>query len=166
MQQWKKIFKENLDNLQSLAILGIGSELRADDYAGMYVGFKLQKYFLKNKISFPEIKIFLGATAPENFTGEIIKFAPSHLIIIDSADFKKEPGTICLLNPDEINGISFCTHLLPIKILIDYLLKNKKIEIIIIGIQPQTLKFGEVLSEPVKKSADLLIKTIKKIICV
>ena len=76
----------SLKGVNKLAILGVGSELRGDDIAGMVAAEIIQKANHKN------ITVFLGATAPENLTGEIKKFNPSHLLIIDAADTSSKPA--------------------------------------------------------------------------
>jgi hydrogenase 3 maturation protease len=136
-----------------VAVLTIGSELRGDDGAGVLVGDKLQKSLARRRKRIP-VKIFFGLTAPENLTGEIKRFKPSHVIIVDTADFKEKPGTVVVLDPGDVgDGVSFSTHKMPAKILVDYLQKSLECEVIIIGIQPKTVKFGKCLSKVVAGSA-------------
>lgn len=158
MQNLQIILKKKLENAKKVAVIGIGSELRSDDAAGLLVAEKLQK----SKI--PKLKVFLGATAPENLTGEIIKYKPSHIIIIDSAEMNQKPGTALLINPEEAGGISFSSHTLPIKMMVDYLSESLKSEILIIGIQPKTLMFGENVSKEVMGSVKKISNLIQKIL--
>lgn len=158
MQNLQIILKKKLENAKKVAVIGIGSELRSDDAAGLLVAEKLQK----SKI--PKLKVFLGATAPENLTGEIIKYKPSHIIIIDSAEMNQKPGTMLLINPEEAGGISFSSHTLPIKMMVDYLFESLKSEILIIGIQPKTLMFGENVSKEVMGSVKKISNLIQKIL--
>src|SRR5665647_2924663 len=139
MANLKTILKQKLKDAKRIVVLGIGSELRADDAAGLIVAEELKK--IKNL----KLKVFLGSTAPENFTGEIIKFKPTHILIVDSVDTDQKPGFILLINPDEVGGVSFSTHMLPVKMMVDYLLASLECEIIIIGIQPKILLFGETI---------------------
>ena len=158
MVNLKTQLKKKLKDAKKIAVLGIGSELRADDGAGLLVAEELKK--IKNL----KLKVFLGSTAPENFTGEIIKHKPTHIIIIDSVDTDQKPGFILLISPEEVGGISFSTHMLPIKMMVDYLLASLKCEIIIIGIQPKILTFGEIMSEEVKKSTRQVSDIIQQIL--
>ena len=64
METIKKALGSWIKPAKRLAILGIGSDLRGDDGAGMLVAEKLEKSLKKIKAS-PEVRIFLGATAPE-----------------------------------------------------------------------------------------------------
>jgi len=158
MANLKTILKQKLKDAKRIAVLGIGSELRADDAAGLLVAEELKK--IKNL----KLKVFLGSTAPENFTGEIIKFKPTHILIVDSVDTDQKPGFILLINPEEVGGVSFSTHMLPVKMMVDYLLASLECEIIIIGIQPKVLLFGETISKEVKKSTKQISGVIKQIL--
>ena len=91
MQTLATILRKRLDDAKKIAVLGIGSELRADDAAGLLVAKQI-------RMSFPQsqrVKIFLGHTAPENLISQIKKFKPLHLIIIDALDMAKRPGDRC-----------------------------------------------------------------------
>jgi hydrogenase 3 maturation protease len=155
MPNLKKILAAKLKGAKKIAVLGIGSELRGDDVAGELVAKGLSSSSKKIR-SQVRLRFFLGSTAPENLTGEIKKFQPSHIIIIDSADLGKKPGTIRLLSPKQIGGVSFSTHRIPTKVMVDYLLSSLGSKIIIIGIQPKTLLFGLPLSGEVERSVKLL----------
>jgi hydrogenase 3 maturation protease len=157
MNNPKNKLKNNLKKAKRLAILGVGSRLRADDSSGLLAAEVIQKN-IKNRHS--GLKVFFGETAPENLTGEIKKFKPTHLIIIDSADIDAKPGTIILLKPGQLQGISFCTHQLPLQILTKYLEKSLKCKIAIIGIQPKTLAFNKPVCAPVKKAVKEIAQAI------
>jgi hydrogenase 3 maturation protease len=155
--------KNKLLNAKKVAILGIGSELRGDDVAGLLAAQQIEKN-TKGKSITPQLQVFIGETAPENLTGEIKNFQPTHLIIIDAAELNKEPGHIEIMEPETIGGTSFCTHSLPLKIVIGYLLESFKFQAIIIGIQPKTLTFGAQPTKEVVAAAKNIAKTITKLL--
>jgi hydrogenase 3 maturation protease len=161
-----------LKGARRVAVLGVGSDFRGDDVAGIIVLDSLNKamarsqssrrfnvgYFVKHNI---KLKTFEGSTAPENLTGEIKTFKPTHLIIVDTADIGEKPGTVLLLRADEVGrGISFSTHKIPPKILIDYFASSLKCEIIIIGIQPRSIGFGKPASKTVIACAKSVASSI------
>ncbi len=152
MEQLKKLLKKRVEGSKRIVVFGVGSELRSDDAAGLLVAESISGR-IKKAGGKRNIKIILGSTAPENLTGEIRKFRPAHIIIVDSADIKKKAGTVALINADEVGGISFSTHMLPIKMIVDYLLGSLKCGITVIGIQPKNLKFNGRISAEVKKSS-------------
>ena len=163
MQTLETILKQKLRNAERVAILGIGSELRGDDVAGILTAQQIKKIISRKKTA-PEVRVFIGETAPENLTGEIKRFQPTHLIIIDAADLDSQPGHIKVLNPDTIGGTSFCTHSLPIKVMADYLLQSFDCQVITIGIQPKTLTFGSKPSKSVTDAAKKLSASIAKLL--
>lgn len=157
--------KNRLRDAKRVAILGIGSELRGDDAAGILVARYIGRApSVTKKQGF--LRVFEGATAPENLTGEIKKFKPTHLVIIDSADINEKVGVAKLIDPDKVSGFSSCTHSLPIKILVDYLAKSIGCEVAIIGIQPGRLDFASDISKEVKQTTRQVSKEIKDALCI
>ena len=179
-----------LKNAKRVALLGIGSTLRADDAAGTLIAQQAGRNLKNSRVpptksavpfstsantspkhsrptkmgEITAFKVFFGETAPENVTGEIRSFKPSHIIMIDSADFGAKPGTIRLIEPGEIGGFSFSTHALPLRMLAEYLIESLKCKIIVIGIQPKALKFGEKMSAEVRKAVKLVSSAIIEVL--
>ena len=154
MRTLRKTLRNRFYDAKKIAVLGIGSDLRADDVSGMLAARSLKDRLSKRKTRVP-VKIFFGETAPENLTGEIKRFKPSHLIMIDTIDAGKRAGSIYLFKPEEVgNGASFSTHKMPAKILIDYLVNSCGCQATVIGIQPKTVDFGKAVSGSVKASAE------------
>ncbi|MFH1190415.1 MAG: hydrogenase 3 maturation endopeptidase HyCI [Candidatus Omnitrophota bacterium] len=155
MRTLKDLLKNRISGAGKIAVLGIGSDLRADDVSGMLAAGILESSLAKRKKKpHVPVKIFFGSTAPENLTGEIKRFAPSHLVIIDTVDAGKKAGSIYLFQPEEISGgASFSTHKMPAKILIDYLAGSFPVQTTVIGIQPKTVDFGKPVSKSVVVSA-------------
>lgn len=141
-----------LADARRIAVLGIGSELRGDDQAGLLVARLLLDSGNMN-LSRHRLKVFCGATVPENLSGEIKRYHPSHLILIDAVDLGSNPGTVNLIRSDAISGPSFSTHAQPLSVFIDYLRQTTQCEIVVVGIQPKTLEFGSEPSLEVESSA-------------
>ncbi len=158
MPKIKKLLKDKLKSHKKIAILAIGSDLRGDDIAGIITGEYILS--LQGKRPSKKISVIFGCTAPENVTGEIKKAKPSHLIVIDAADMREKPGHIGIIDPEDMAGASFSTHMLPPKILLQYLNLFFKCEIIVVGIQPRSLTFGKECSSVVNKSAKKLAEII------
>lgn len=162
-QKLRKAFK----NAARVAVVGVGSELRADDAAGLLVLEHLQRKLLPQKkvgqrppaapSDKPDIKLFNGGTAPENLTGEIKRFKPDLLIMVDAIELGKRPGTIDLLDLQKIKDTAFLTHKLPLKLMLDYLAAEMSFTFIFIGIQPKSLDFAAPVSKPVLRSCRVLV---------
>jgi hydrogenase 3 maturation protease len=152
-----------LKSVKRLVILGVGSQFRSDDAAGIFTA-KLIKENISKSTKF-KVDVLLGETAPENLTGEIKKLKPTHLMIIDSADLSKKPGTVLLLSPRDIKGISFCTHQLPPSIMINYLKSSIACEVSLIAIQPKNLKVGDRLSKEVSAAVKSVSSCFLETVC-
>ncbi|HVP19631.1 MAG TPA: hydrogenase maturation peptidase HycI [Spirochaetia bacterium] len=137
-----------------VVLLGVGSELRGDDVVGVRIARRVESLHL------PGVTVLDGGTAPENLTGGIRKISPSHLIIIDSADMGDVPGSVRLLSPEQIVGMSFGTHALSLTVLAGYLHDETGCRVAIIGIQPRSLEFDAGLSEEAARSVDETVETL------
>jgi hydrogenase 3 maturation protease len=158
----KKALKTSLKGARRVALLGIGSELRQDDAAGALVAEKLERTLKPRRAGHPHVKIFHGATAPENLTGEIKRFKPTHIILVDTVEMEEKPGTILLLASDRIGGgVSFSTHKLPAKVLVDYFIRSIGCAVMIIGVQPKSLEFGKPVSRHVQESVREVVGAIR-----
>lgn len=142
--------RKALQGASAVGVLGVGSELRADDNVGMAVASALEVPAGTK----PPVKVFLGGVAPENLTGEIRKFKPSHLLIIDCGDFGGRPGEARMVHPDEDQfGGTFSTHKLPVKMLIDFLKGSFPFKTALIVVQPGTIEFGAPMSAEIGAAA-------------
>ena len=101
-----------------------------------------------------------GGSAPENFTGVIIKARPSHVVLVDAARMDLEPGAIRMVAPRSIDGASFSTHTLPAGVLISYLKHSIECDVITIGIQPKQTEFGTTVAPEVTKAVARVAKAL------
>lgn len=149
-------------------MLGVGSELRGDDAAGILVAQSLEKKFLKlkspGKNPQDRFRVFIGGTVPENLTGEIKRFKPTHLLIVDAADVGLKKGGVKFVDPQDVTGLSSSTHQFPMKIFADYISRSVGCRIGIIGIQPAQMKFDAPPSKEIKKSVKLVADVIAEVV--
>jgi hydrogenase 3 maturation protease len=143
---------------KKVAVLGIGSQFLTDDSAGIAIAEKLMLSFHHRK----NIKIFLGYTAPENLTGEIKRFHPDALIMLDAADLGEGPGTIRIVDLTNTDAMSFSTHKFPIKFTAEYLTKETGCKSIMIGIQPKCITDGCEMTPAVCEASDKVAAMLKK----
>jgi hydrogenase 3 maturation protease len=163
MPNLEKFLKNRLKDADRVALLAIGSEFRGDDAAGLLVANNITKSIKRTNKRF---KIFIGATAPENLTGDIKRFDPSHILLIDSVDFHDKPGSIVVLSPRDIgDGVSFSTHKMPARVLMQYFTKSFECDPVLIGIQPLTVDFGKnpsrVVVSAAREIAGAIVNAIK-----
>lgn len=151
--------KKFLKSREKLVILGIGNQLRGDDFSGSLVARKLN-----NTLENRNVVVLDGGTVPENFTGLIKRENPSHIILVDAADMKKPPGHIKIIKKDEISQYNISTHAMPLSFLIKYLEHSTKARIILIGIQPKEMELLDTVSPEIYTSITLLFDIFQEII--
>lgn len=154
IEELTKFFK----GAKRVVIVGVGSELRGDDAAGLEVVRRLKRILTSRRVMLVE-----GGAAPENFTTKIKRFNPTHIVFIDAADIGGEPGSMTLIAPERIVGSAF-THRLPLSFLADYLKTQINARILVIGIQPHHVDIGSEISGKVKKAIDVLADALVKIL--
>jgi hydrogenase maturation protease len=169
-----------------IVFMGLGEEKLTDDGVGPYIISEL--LYLSNKKF-----LFINAGIdPMARIDEILDFEPSHLILIDTCTLKEDPGTITILERQNIcNYVPISSHTIPIHIVIDLLVnKIQDLEVFMIGLVPESLEgftelrlfkkdelgledlnknvdlpFFEIhLTETMKKSADMVIRMLKKVV--
>lgn len=156
------MIKEDLENFlkgyDKVIFLGVGNRLKADDGAGPAIIDQLED-MQKDSI------IFIDAeTVPENFTGKIRKENPSHLIIVDACLMDENPGTIKIVNQEDFANIGISTHSMSLSYFVKYLQTDMDMKILFIGIEPESLDYGEDLSDSVKTNLDELSTIIRCIL--
>ena len=105
-----------------------------------------------------------GKTVPENFTGKIRKEKPTHLIIVDACLMDLQPGEMQIVNKYEFANIGISTHSMSLSFFVRYLEKDMDFGIIFVGIEPETMDWGEKPTLKVEKAANEFIEILKGII--
>jgi hydrogenase 3 maturation protease len=98
--------------------------------------------------------------APENVTGELRKFSPNLIILIDAAEMRAVPGTICWVPIQSIEGMSASTHSLPLSMLARYLTLELNCVVTLIGIQPKSNEVSEIISAEVSRAINEIVDEI------
>jgi hydrogenase 3 maturation protease len=154
MKSWQQRLAKALRQSKQCVILGVGNDLKADDGVGLYIIEQLQ-----NRVP-PTVELINASTVPENFINHLIEVRPSLIIIIDAALMKANPGTIQLIDKNNIGGVAFSTHQLPLTFFVEYLESQIQVEILILGIQPLTDEFAKPLSETIQNAANQIVEFI------
>jgi hydrogenase 3 maturation protease len=149
-----------LSDCEKLIVLGVGNELKSDDGVGPFIIKRLKEESIENKNL-----LFIDAkTVPENFTGKIRKEKPTHLIIVDACLMDLNPGDMQIVDKYEFANIGISTHSMSLSFFVRYLEKDTEIEIIFVGIEPETMDWGAKPTLKVENAANEFIETLKGII--
>jgi hydrogenase maturation protease len=175
-----------LKGAKKIVFMGVGEEKLTDDGVGPYIITEFLDYS-------NERFLFINANIdPMARIDQIVEFKPSHLIIIDTCTLKDLPGTVAILERENIcDFVPISTHTIPLHIVIDLIVqKIPNLSVFMIGIVPESLEgftelslyksdkftiddknenedlpfFNFQLTDTVKKVADNLIGIIKELI--
>ena len=162
MESIYAFLKERLQGVKRLAVLGAGSVLRSDDAAGMFVVEKLQAAFDTEK--YPNLLFCPGETAPENYSGKIRNFCPTHLVVIDAADVGQAPGCVVHIRPEDVGGPTFCSHMLPLRVMIRYLAEETGADVTLLGMQYKSLAFDGVMTQDMRLAVEKVSGALSRVI--
>lgn len=142
-------------------VLGIGNTLKGDDGIGIYIVEKVNKYLKEARFTEAKSEVIVidCGTTPENYTSVIRKHNPDTLILVDAADMGLSPGSYRIIPPEKIEVMHFSTHAIPLSVFMSYVSESCG-EVVLIGIQPDKMEVGTVLSSKVQRSGNVAAKLI------
>ncbi len=148
------------EDKKRVVLVGVGNSLRGDDGVGVKI---IELLEMKN---LPDILLLNTETVPEAFTDKVTDYKPTHILLLDAANFHGSPGETKLIASDKIGGHAISTHSLPLNIFISYLEYSTSVKTLLLGIQPRNIDFysemtPEVLDAAVKVS-EMLYRILKK----
>lgn len=150
----KKELDKWLKGSERIVVVGIGNEIRRDDFVGVKITKSLRGEVRKN------VMIIESETVPESFIEAIVEFDPTHILLFDAGLFGGKPGDTKLVYPTKCNEPVVSSHLLPLSLFCNYLQIALKVKIALVIIQPKTTDFGESLSAEVERTAGELEETL------
>jgi hydrogenase 3 maturation protease len=165
---WKTQASQALSRLKNgghpprIAVVGIGSELRGDDAAGLALARELGAHL---PAGFDERLLLIeGGSAPENASGALRRFRPDLVLMLDAAQLGAEPGAVRWLAASQADGFSASTHSLPLHMLAAYLEAELGCAVALLGIQPAALSFDAPLSPPVKDAVGEVARVLSALL--
>ncbi len=132
--------------------------MRGDDALGLQVIKQLQ-----GKVS-SRVTLLSGETTPERFSAKIGRLKATHVLLVDAAHFDAEPGQTRLVPSSEIEGVTLSTHTAPLYILAEVVEKRVGAKVMLLGVQPKTVHFGEEMTSEACMAADKVAKMIVKVL--
>ena len=132
-----------------MLVVGVGNPMRGDDVAGLVLAERVAEKL--------ELQYLRCEEVPENYVGKMLDDPADTILLVDAVDMKQAPGEIGLLAPDELadNGIS--THNCSVGLLAKVLAGVKDKQMLILGIQPQNLGWGQPLTPQVSEAIDRFV---------
>ena len=141
-----------------IVLVGVGNPIRGDDAVGPRI------IELLEPTPMPNVLLLNTESVPEAFTGKVEQFNPTHVLMVDAANFRGAPGETKLISGEQIGGQAISTHSLPLNIFISYIEKSLGIKVLLLGIQPLSIGLGEPMTEPIEAAAKSVAITLYQIL--
>lgn len=138
-------------------ILGVGNVLKGDDAVGPWIVERLHE--ATGEASSCRMHAVDCGTVPENYTSVVRRLQPGCVIIVDAADMGLEPGTIRIIPKARAGALGLSTHSMPLSLFIDYI-EGFAHSIMLIGVQPGSMRLGAEMSPQVRKAVEQLVTII------
>jgi len=140
--------EELLAQASRLLFVGVGNLLKRDDGVGVVIS--------KQIIERPAIQALTVEVSIENYIGKINSLKPEEIVLIDCMELGSSPGTYRLVALDDVEDITFNTHNISLGRLADFF----HCPTYVLGVQPESVDFGELLSPAVEDAARRIIQVI------
>jgi len=128
----------------NVVVMGIGNPCRGDDAAGSMVAQQISDA--------PGVRVIDAQDVPESYFRQVVGEGPDTVVLIDAVDLGSAPGSVALLDKDQVAGYWPSTHRMPLSLLMDYLERETHARIFLIAIQPRHTAFLQPMSGEVHAS--------------
>ena len=146
------LFPKGRQGRLRICLVGVGSELRGDDSAGICLARALLQDERITRM--PNLLIVDGGLAPENHTGALRAFRPDLVLLVDAAHMDEPPGTVAWVPVEAIDGMSASSHSLPLSMLAGYLTFELGCEVAVLAVQPGQNDFDTDPSPAVRNAVE------------
>jgi hydrogenase 3 maturation protease len=134
----------------TLLVITVGNLLRSDDGVGPYIAEQA-------KTPRNGIIILDAGERPEDIAWQAIEVGPGRVVIIDAADFAGEPGEVRAIPEEFMPENPISTHRFPLRVISRLVTEDTGARVDFICIQPESVGFGEGLSDTVRSSAEEIV---------
>jgi len=152
VNNWQEALKKRLKG--KVALVACGNPLRSDDGLGPFVAEHLEPA--------KKLAVFSCETAPENFISPIVRSKPQVVVVVDTADLSASPGSVRLVEPEDIIETDFSTHAMSPRLFMSVIEERTRADLLFLAVQPLSTRFGEELSPEVKETAEEIIAFFSK----
>jgi hydrogenase 3 maturation protease len=141
-----------------VVLVGVGNPMRADDGVGPKIIELLQEKSLDN------VLLINSETVPESFTSKVTGYNPTHVLLVDAANFRGAVGETKMITSTQIGGQAVSTHSLPLTIFINVIERDLNIVVVLLGIQPSTVEFFAPMTPTIEDAAISIVDTLYNVL--
>ncbi|MDP2959635.1 MAG: hydrogenase 3 maturation endopeptidase HyCI [Longimicrobiales bacterium] len=138
----------------NVVVMGIGNPDRGDDGAGLRVAELLTKALPDDVL--PDgrrLTVLMAGEVPESFLGPAAAARPDAVLLVDATAMGAVPGSVALLEPEDLPGGATFTHRTPLGLLATFLRSETGADVFLLAIQPRSLERGDPMSSEVEAAA-------------
>lgn len=131
-------------------IIGVGNTLRGDDGLG-----PLLIRQLKGRV---EADLLDAGEVPESYLGRIMDTCPDTVVVVDVVKMQAPPGSVALIEIDELARLSSSTHRMSLALFMRYVQQLTGSDVFLMGVQSHSLAFGQEMAPEVQASLEVLVQ--------
>jgi hydrogenase 3 maturation protease len=136
----------------SITMMGIGNPERSDDAAGSVAVRRMR--------SRPGLCVIDAQDVPENYLGQVVAARPDTVALMDAVDLGAAPGSVAIVEKDQLAEYWPSTHRVPLCLLINYLERETRADVFLLAIQPRRIEFGIAVSDEVEAAVSRLVSIL------
>jgi hydrogenase maturation protease len=146
------------DARKTILILGLGNPLQGDDGVGCHVAQALEQ------LDLDDVEVMDGGTPGVGLLH--LWDGRRRVILVDAADMGQPPGTVVRFRPEEVTLTGstqrFSLHRSGVAdaLALARALDLKLPELVVLGVQPAQVGWGERLSPPVQAAFDQVVRAV------
>lgn len=138
--------------LGEVLVVGIGNLMRGDDAAGVEVARLVAES--------GACAVIIAEDVPENYLGPMQGAGADTVIFCDAVDLRARPGTIEVLDIEELSGASISTHNSSLRLVAGCLREAGVARVLVAGIQPGGMEWGAGMSDAVRSACGELARIL------
>ena len=149
----------------TVCLMGIGNVDYGDDGLGLCLAEALRDSLRPAGRPLREgLEVIVAGNEPEYFIGRVEEKAFDHLVFLDAVEFGGAPGSVVLLDSEEIAARfpQVSTHKISLGFLAKRIEAGGTTKAWLLGVQPESLKRAHRLTPTVQKTLDALNELLRK----
>ncbi|MFH1368160.1 MAG: hydrogenase 3 maturation endopeptidase HyCI [Elusimicrobiota bacterium] len=135
-------------------IVGIGNIMKGDDAVGPVLA---ENIIVNNK----KTSAINCGEIPENYLRRITSSGAKTVVLADAVDMGSKPGTYKIFGYEELDQAGVSTHGISLALIADTIKQECGADVVLLGIQPKSIKLGESMSPEVEKAVSDLVSMIE-----
>lgn len=130
----------------------MGNPLSGDDAAGLLLGSAVAEALGAAYIA--------GEDVPEHYTDQMRAGPATQVLFVDAVNMGMPPGRIALLRIDDLDDTTISTHKVSLAVLARLIEAMSGKQVRLLGVQPQSLGWGDELTEPVRAGIERFVRAL------